>query len=284
VGELCGFRVQGDFFDDTAAQRLIIYNTFALTGSVLEYRNHLPADLTVRTLFLALKLPPFGVTSFFDVQRRVITMKYTEGLLATPTRLDLTTRTLPPVFPGNILDRRLELDWELDGDDGLMKTVPAVMEKYTANPYNNETLFTLKGKFSTLLMDPYTGFPITEQQGITALTGQMEKKFKPRLLYWHGLVASQPVAKSEYGSNRLSFHGANNLRDKFWKRYEDFRGETFPASPYIMLNSSELARLDFHRTAGAEMAIHVRGVDYFVQSIKAALPLNNSSQLDLYKR
>jgi len=284
LGELCGFRVQGEFMDDPAAQRLILYNTFALAGTTMEYRNHLPSDLTVRTLFLALKLPPFGVTSFFDVQRRTITMKYTESLLATPTRMDLTSRTIPPVLPGNILDRRIELDWELDGDDGLMKTVPDMMEKYTSDPYQQETLFTLKGKFSTLLMDAGTSLPITEQQGITALTGQMEKKFKARLLYWHGLVAGVPVAKNEYGTTRLSFHGANNLRDKFWKRYETFRGDTFPASPSISLNSSELARLDFHRTAGEEMAIHVRGVDYFVQSIKATLPLSGYSTLEVYKR
>lgn len=284
LGALCGFRVQGEFMDDAAAKRLVIYNTFALSGTTMEYRNHLPADLTVRTLFLALKFPPFGITSFFDVQRRIITLKYTDGLLATPTRLDVTARTVPPVYPGNILDRRIELDWDLDGDDGLMKTVPAVMEKYTSDPYNNETLFTLKGKFSTLLMDAGTGMPITEQNGITALTGQMEKKFKPRLLYWHGLVSGQPIAKNEYGTQRLSFHGTNNLRDTFWKRFEAFRGSTFPASPYVMLNSSELARLDFHRTAGTEMAVHIRGVDYFVQQIKAALPLSNYSQLEVYKR
>lgn len=283
LGELCGFRVQGEFMEDPAAQRLIFYNTFALSGDVMEYRNHLPSDLSVRTLFLALKLPPFGVTSFFDVQRKIITLRYTEKCLATPTRLDLTTRTLPPVLPGNILDRRLELDWELDGDDGLMKTVPAVMDKYTGDEYNQETLFSLKGKFSTLLMDP-SGLPITEQNGITALTGQMDKKFKPRLLYWHGLVGGVPVAKNEYGNQRLSFHGVNNLRDRFWKRYETFRSNTFPASPNILLNSSELARLDFHRTAGEEMALHIRGVDYFVQAIKASLPLSSAAQLEVYKR
>ncbi len=284
LGELCGFRVQGEFLDDPAAKRLIFYNTFELAGSTMEYRNHLPAELTVRTLFLALKLPPFGVTSLFDVQRRVITMKYTDGMLAIPTRLDLTTRTVPRVLPGSIQDRRLELDWELDGDDGLMKTVPAEMEKYTSEPYNQETLFSLKGKFSTLMMDTVSGLPITEQNGITARTGQMEKKFRARLLYWHGVIEDTPVAKNEYADQRLSFHGSNNLRDRFWKRYEIFRSNTFPASPSIQLNSSELARLDFHRTAGSEMAIHIRGIDYFVQAIKAPLPLSNYAQLEVYKR
>lgn len=283
LGELCGFRVQGEFMDDPAAKRLILYNTFALSGERMEYRNHLPSDLSVRTLFLALKLPPFGVTSFFDVQRKIITLRYTESCMATPTRLDLTTRTLPPVLPGNILDRRIELDWELDSDDGLMKTVPAALEKYTAAEYNQETLFSLRGKFSTLLMDS-SGLPITEQNGITALTGQMEKKFKPRLLYWHGLVGGAPVAKNEYGDQRLSFHGSNNLRERFWKRYETFRSSTFPASPSVLLNSSELARLDFHRNAGEEMALHIRGVDYFVQAIKATLPLSSPALLEVYKR
>lgn len=290
LGEICGFRVQGEFMDDPAAQRLLLYNTFALDGSpgapatVLDYRNHMPSDLSVRMLFLALKLPPFGVTSFFDVQRRVITMHYTESRLAIPTVLDVTPRTVPLILPGNILDRRLELDWELDTDDGLMKTVPTEFEKYTSQLYNDETLFTLKGKFSTLKMDTATGLPIAEQNGITSLTGQMEKKFKPRLLYWHGLIAGVPTAKNQYGTTKLSFNGANNLRDKFWKRYENFRGGTFPASPSVQLNSSELARLDFHRNAGAEMAVHIRGIDYFVQSIKAALPLSTTSTLEVLKR
>ena len=285
LGELCNFRVQGEFMDDPAAQRLLLYNTFSLDGqTLLDYRNHLPSDLTVRTLFLALKLPPFGVTSFFDVQRRVITMHYTESRLAIPTLLDVTERTIPLLLPGNILDRRIELDWELDTDDGLMKTVPPEFEKYTSQVYHDETLFTLKGKFSTLKMDPSTGLPITEQNGITSLTGQMEKKFKSRLLYWHGLIAGIPTAKNEYGTTRLSFHGSNNLRDKFWKRYENFRGSTFPVSPSVQLNSSELARLDFHRHGGSEMAVHIRGVDYFVQAIKANLPLSNVSVLEVLKR
>lgn len=210
LGEICDFRVEGEFMDDPAAKRLVLYKTFELNGESMDYRNHMPSDLTVRTLFLSLKLPPFGVTSFFDVTRRVITLKYTDGLLSRPTLMDLTTKTLPPLLPGSMLDRRIELDWELDSDDGLMKTVPAQMEKYTSPVYGKETLFALKGKFSTLLMDPASGLPITEQNGITAITGQMEKKFKPRLLYWHGVTDGVPLAKNEYVDQRLSFHGANN--------------------------------------------------------------------------
>lgn len=283
LGELCGFRVQGEFMDDPEAQRLILYNTFELSGQLMEYRNHLPAALTVRALFLALKLPPFGVTSFFDVQRRTVTLKYTESLLALPTLLDLTTRTQPPVLPGTLLDRRLELDWTLDSDDGLMKTIPAALEKYTAEVSGKETLFSLKGAFSTLLSDE-DGLPIAEQQGITALTGQMDKKFSPRLLYWHGLEEGAPVAKSEYGSTRLAFSGAGNLRSRFWSRYKDWRAYTFPASPVIQLNSSELSRLDFHRMAGSESAIHIKGRDYFIQSIKAELPLSRPAVLEVFKR
>jgi hypothetical protein len=285
LAELCDFRVEGEFMDDPDAQRLLLYNTFALDGAPsMELRNHLPADISVRTLFLALKLPPFGVASFFDVQRRVIILRYTEERMATPTLLDISQKTLPQLLPGSILDRRLELDWELDPDDGLMKTVPAALEKYTAEPDDEETLFTLRGKFSTLAMDAGTGLPRADQLGITVLTAQKDKKFKARLLYWHGLVDDVPTAKSSYGSRSLSFTGPNNLRVQYWKRYEAFRKRTFPMDVQVMLTANDLTRLDFHRRAGHELAVHLRGVDYYVSAIKARLPLTEYSTLTLWKR
>lgn len=285
LAELCDFRIEGEFMDDPTAQRLVLYNTFALDGAPsLDYRNHLPADLTVRTLFLALKLPPFGITPFFDVQRRVVTLRYTEERMATPTLLDISQKTLPQLLPGSILDRRLELDWELDTDDGLMKTVPAELEKYTAEPDEEETLYSLRGKLSTLAMDAVTGLPRADQQGITSLTAQKDKKFRPRLLYWHGMVANVPTAQSSYGTRSLSFAGPHNLRQQYWQRYEAFRKRTFPMDVQVMLTANDLTRLDFHQRAGQEIAVHLRGVDYYVAAIKARLPLTEYATLTLWKR
>ncbi|MPR36909.1 hypothetical protein [Salmonirosea aquatica] len=285
LGEVCGFTLRGEFLDDPDAQRLILYNTFALDGrTTLDYRLHMPADLTPRTLLLALTLPPFGITPFFDVQRRIVTLRYSQTVMATPTRINITDRTLPSLWPGSLTDRRLELDWELDTDDGLMKTVPAALAKYTAPELAGSTLYGLKGKFSTLLMDGATGLPAAEQQGITPLTGQMDKKFKPRLLYWHGVVGDVPKAASSYGSSSLAFAGPDNLREKYWRRYEDFRLGTFPVEIQAALSAGDLARLDFHRRAGEDVAVHLRGLDYFVAGIKAGLPLGGYSTLSLWRR
>ncbi|TDB69119.1 hypothetical protein [Arundinibacter roseus] len=285
LGELCGFTLSGEFMQDPDAQRLIIYNTFALDGATtLDYRNHLPAELSPRTLMLALTLPPFGLSVFFDVQRRAVMLSYTEQKLATPTRLDLTPYTLPSLYPGNMTDRRLELDWELDGDDGLMKTIPPAVAKYTGPEYLETTLLTLKGKFSTLIMDEATGLPKAEQQGITPLTGQMDKKFRPRFLFWEGVIEDVPRASSSYGTTSLSFVGSNNLRDKYWKRFEEFRLRTFPAQIQVAMTASQLAQLDFHRRAGEDVAVHVRGLDYYVAAVKARLPLGGYSTLDVWRR
>lgn len=285
LGELCGFTLRGEFMDDPAAQRLLVYNTFALDGStVMEYRNHLPADLTPRSLLLALTLPPFGVSAFFDVQRRIVTLRYSQTVLATPTRLNLTDRTQPGLTPGTLTDRRLELDWELDTDDGLMKTTPAAVAKYTAPEFEDFTLQVLKGRFSTLLTDGGTNLPITEQVGISPLNGQLDKKFKPRLLYWQGVVGGVPRAGTTYSDQSLSFTGPNNLRDKFWRRYEEFRLRTFPAPLTVALTAGQLARLDFHRRAGEDVAVHVRGLDYYLSGLKAPLPLGSYCTLDAWRR
>ena len=285
LGELCGFSLAGEFMTDADAQRLILYNTFALDGATtMEYRHHLPSDLTPRSLLLALTLPPFGLSVYFDVQRRVVTLRYSQEQLATPTRLNVTDRTLPMLQPGRLTDRRLELDWELDSDDGLMKTIPAALARYTAPEYGNATLYSLKGKFSTLLMDPATGLPWAEQLGITPLTGQMDKRFRPRLLFWHGVLDDVPTAGSAYGSTSLSFAGTNNLRDRYWARYEAHRLRTFPAEMQVALTANQLTQLDFHRRAGQDVAIHVRGVDYLVSRIRANLPLGGYSTLDVMKR
>ena len=286
LGELCGFTVSGEFLEDVSAKNLIIYNTFALDGSptLLTYANHLPESLTVRSLFLALKLPPFGITSFFDVQTRTITMRYTQSVMNAETRLDYTPKTNPVYVPGTIADRRLELDWDLDGDDGLMKVVPIELQKYTAPIAGTASLFSLKGVFSTLKMDTATGLPAAEQQGITALTGQMDKTFKPRLLFWHGVVGGVPTAKTTHGNMNLSFSGANNLREKFWTKYESWRLATFPVALKTSLNGSNLAQLDFHQRAGQDITIHVKGVDYYVQRISTTLPLENYANLDVWKK
>lgn len=285
LGELCGFTLDGPVLSHAAMQRVVFYNTFCLdSATTLNYANHLP-DITVRQLILSLKMPPFGIVSFIDNRSRRITLRFLEELMETPTSMDLTESTFPKVLPGNLTDRRLELNWKLDTGDGLMKVVPAELDKYTAAASDDATLFSITGLFSTLKIDTGTGYPTASQVGISPQFGQLNNSFSPRFLFWEGVVSSIPRARVEYSGVLLSFTGTNNVRSKFWNRYENWRAKTYPTQLRTYLTPNQLARLDFHRKAGAEIAIHVKGVDYIVQKITAPLPCQKDyTLLDVWKR
>ncbi|MFN8347419.1 MAG: hypothetical protein U0X91_20620 [Spirosomataceae bacterium] len=285
LGELCGFTLDGPALSHTAMQRVIFYNTFCLdSATTLNYANHLP-DITVRQLILALRMPPFGIVPFIDQRARRITLRFTEELLATPTSMDLTERTYPKVLPGSLTDRRLELNWQLDSGDGLMKVVPTELDKYTAAANGDATLFSLTGLFSTLKIDSGTGYPTASQAGISPQFGQLNNSFSPRFLFWEGMISSVPSADVSYSGTLLSFTGTNNLRVKFWNRFETWRARTYPIQVRAQLTANQLTRLDFHRRAGQEIAVHIKGVDYLVQKITAPLPSEKQySTLELWKR
>jgi hypothetical protein len=278
IETLCGFSIRGEFVDDAAMQRLVWPNTFSLDSlSTITYQNHLP-EITIPDLLKELR-KLFNLALFFDVRNRTLTINYADGLLNQEPLLNWSSKFAPAANRAPEVARRLELDWEPDSGDGRMKVRPTDYELYQSP--GDTPLFPVKTRLSTLEKDVSTGLPLMEQPGITPTNNQMNNKFSPRLLFWHGLVAGQPTALPDYGSYRLAWHGTNNLVERFWKDYEQFRKKTTRRLLYANLNASDIAHIDHHRTVGQNMKIHVQGTNYLIGSQRIALPLNTLTELEL---
>ncbi|TAF48688.1 MAG: hypothetical protein EAZ63_03820 [Runella slithyformis] len=272
---LCDFTFKGAFMDDPTMQRLIFYNTFSLDdASTLTYANHLP-ELSLRALLKELRLM-FNLYLDFDVATRTLTIDYADSIMATATTRNWTVKANDTKVRVPEINNRLELDWELDGGDELMKVIPANFEKYQTADNGGGRLFGLKTRLSTLSTDS-SGLAMTRQVGISPRFSQGNNRFAARLLFWNGLVAGVPTATAAHGNYRLAWHGVNNLRSRFWDNYEAWRGRTFQVRRPLLLSASDLAAWDFRNK------IHVKGVDYYVDSIKPQLPLRGSTEAVLWR-
>lgn len=280
IGEICNFKFKGDFMDDARMKRLIFYNTFSLDGlALIEYANHLP-EMTIPDLLKELR-KLFNLALFFDVWKRECTINYVDPLISKAVVLNWSKKFPPLRNKRPELQNRIELDWELDGGDDLMKDPSTDFDKYTsAVGLANELLFPIKTAFSTLQMNGT--MPHAEQAGISDKFNQKTNKFAPRLLFWHGLVAGVPTAKASYSDIVLNWNGANGLKSMFFPKYEAFRKNTFSVLSEANLNSNDLTEIDIHQKAGQTVAIHVQGLNYLIGDQKILLP-NNQTVLELWK-
>lgn len=282
IGELCDFKFKGEFMNDARMKRLIFYNTFSLdAATTIDYANHLP-EMTLPDLLKELRRL-FNLSLFFDVWKRECTMDYVDTHLKKPVVLNWSRKfpTLRNKRPE--LQNRLELDWELDRDDALMKETPAEFEKYTTAAGNNtELLFPIITRFSSLKMNGT--IPHAEQVGISDQFGQKSNKFAPRLLFWHGLIGGVPTAKNSYADVELNWNGANGLKNRFFSAYEKFRQNTYAVLTDGSLNANELAEIDMHQKAGQTVAVHVQGLNYIIGDQKILLPNYQNQVLELWKK
>jgi len=280
IGELCNFTFEGDFVTDATMKRLIFYNTFSLDGrTTIEYRNHLPA-LTIPDLLKELR-KLFNLALFFDVRSRVLKMNYVDTHLAEPTILNWSRKFAPVANRAPESANRLELDWELDGGDGLMKVRPADYEKYTSA--GTGLLFPIKTRFSSPEVDGSDRIK-AEQPGISPTNNQLNNGFGPRLAFWSGVVGGIPTASNTHGTYRLAWHGDNNLVARFWAGFEAFKIGTFRRVMLGDLTATDIALIDMHRRAGQTMAVHIHGRDYLIGNQRINLPLQGVSELELWAR
>lgn len=283
IASVCNCTFSGDFLYHPAVQRLIFYNTFALDGAGnILFQNHLP-EITIPQLLKELgKL--FNVAIFIDIQNRDICLRFRDVVLAKPTSIIWTNKIEPSVNRSPELMNRLELDWDLEGNDDMMKVVPADFVKYQTPQLGirRGTLFPLRTKFSTLLKNPVSGLAMTNQAGITKDFNQGNNQFSSRLLFWNGMVASKPTATNEYLDYRIAWHGANNLVDKFWRGYEAFRVQTSSRKLMVTLNAKDLSQVDFHKTQGENIVFHIRGRDYYLDETATPLPLEGQQTEGLF--
>ncbi len=278
---LMNFTIEGEFMEHPAMKRLLIYNTYALDSeTVIAYASHLP-EITFPELLKELR-KLFNLYLAFDVQNRVLTIRFCEDLMQQPTRLNWTEKAEDVHTKAPNLANRLELDWERDGNDALMKTPPADFDKYQTPQPAGGLLYAIKSRWSSLDLNLETGLARTSQAGITDVNNQGSNHFSPRLLFWNGVAGGLPRATNQYSQYRLAWHGPNNLIERFWKRTEAWRGNTHQITKRLNLTATDLAKIDFHLSKGNWMKIHIRGVDYFIESVRVNLPLTGMAELKLW--
>lgn len=287
LAALCNFSYEGEFFESEIFKRMIFYNTFSLDDrTTIEFSNHLPDEQTIAGFLLDLK-KLFNVTFFFNVQERKLTGIFTKTLMNSATKLDYTNKVTPTKRRTPEKNNRLELDWELEGNDELMKVIPADFQKYTTAPQSEGIvgqLFSLKTRISSLVKDNLTGLSISKQVGISTRLNQGANSFRTRILFWNGMVGGVPTATNEIPSCRLAWHGSNNLKDNFWTEYETWRLKASMKPLAVNLSALDLADTDFHHNAGENIAFHYKGKDYYLGSIKTQLPLWDASQVEAWER
>jgi hypothetical protein len=274
LADLCDFTFTGDFFTHPVLARLIIYNTFSLDDATeLTYANHLP-ELTIPDLLKELR-SLFNLYLEFDVSRRILRIDFTEDVMALPTKINWTAKASPTHKRTPVLNSRLELDWDLDSGDELMKIIPWQFVKYQS-PSSGD-LYKIKSKFSSLISDPETGLAKVQQVGITPRFNQLNQRFAPRLLFWNGTIDNVPNATNAHESYKLTWHGENNLKEKFWTRFEAWRANTFRLSKPVLINAADLAAWNFRNK------VHINGVNYYVDSLTPSLPIDGPTTLELWK-
>ncbi|GAB3767862.1 hypothetical protein GCM10028818_01370 [Spirosoma horti] len=266
-GNLTGWTFTGQFWQDPDLCRLIFYNLFSLDGqSTINSNNHLP-DLTLTNVLIDLR-KLFNLYLEFDVRRNICTMDFGADVIASGDIVDWTDKADPRHVKAPDLVNRLELSYDIDSNDALMKPVPPAMDIYTtAETTINEggTTLPIKSRFSTLTTDPLTGRAMTQQAGISPNNKDSKNNTTPKFLFWHGVVNGQPLATSAHGNRSLNWHGPNNLVDGGYRRFEAFKGNAFNLTKLVNLSPPDLALFSFRKK------VHIKGVNYIVGSMKASL-------------
>ena len=264
---LTGWSFAGQFWQDPDLARLILYNLFSLDGlSTINPNNHLPG-LTMPQLLIDLR-KLFNLYVEFDVRRNICTMDFGSDVLASGDVVDWTAKAHPDHTKAPELENRLDLSYDIDGNDALMKPIPPAMDKYiTAETTTNQggTALPIRSRVSTLLTDQATGRAVTQQAGIAQGNKDNKTGSTPKLLFWNGMVGGVPQATNAQGGRSLLWTGANNLVDVGYRPFEAMKGNTFSVTKLVFLSPADLALFSFRRK------VHIRGVNYVVGSLKAAL-------------
>lgn len=273
-GQLSGWHFKGSFLSDPDMVRLCLANLYSLDGggSALLPSNHLP-DLTMGGLLIELR-KLFNLFLDFDVRRKVCDIGFVDDVLASPCLIDWTNKASPTHTKNPETVNRLDLSYELDNNDALMKPIPASMDKYmTPETAANEggSALIVRSKFSTYLTNASTGLSMASLPGISPTNKDSQNRGTPKLLFWNGMVAGKPTATNTSGDRSLLWHGEKNLVDNHYRRFERFKSDTFKLNKMLMLDPADMARFSFKNK------VHIKGVNYLVGSMKAAFQKNQNA-------
>jgi hypothetical protein len=254
---------------------MIVYNTFSLDDATsISYANHLP-ELSVIGFFLELrKLLNLRIT--LNSATRVVSIDFADQYFAQSAKLDWTTKAVPTKSRSPIRDNRLELNWNIDTNDGVLKVVPTDFDVYRTA--GEGFLFSVNSAFSTLQKDA-SGFSITSQKGVTPRFAQGGEKFAPRLLFWN----NNSIATNDHDIYRLALRGTNNIPSRFWANFEQFRLNTAYKTTPVNLNAVDVAAINWAEP-NAENVVYIKGKEYIIDYLKVILPLEGVAEIGVFER
>ncbi|RRB06405.1 hypothetical protein [Larkinella rosea] len=192
---------------------------------------------------------------------------FADDVLKAPCLLDWTSKADPGHTKTPETVNRLELGYELDSNDALMKPIPPSMDKYiTAETAANKggSVLSIKSRLPTYLKNPVSGLALCSQPGISPNNKDSQAKGNPKVLFRNGMISGKPTAIHITGSRSLIWNGSNNLVDSVYRRFERFKENTFMLSKVVSLTPADLATFSFSK-------VHIKGVNYLVGSMKLAL-------------
>lgn len=264
-----GTTITGTPLTDATWQQAILYNTRALDGAAeVTLAKHLP-EMGIEEYLMELR-KLLGLTFDINTIEKKLTIGFLEDMLAKPTKLDWSRKAVAGETKRTELNRRLELSYDLDSGDQLMKDKPALLANFLSeNPFESGVVGAAKipCKISTVLMDDATGTLTTRQVGQTEQFNQLTQRSTARLAFWRGLVGGVPAAANILNDNALYWNGPHGLATKKYGRLEAMRREVFYLEKEFTLTETDLATFDFSEK------IHVNGTDYYVLNLQATLPL-----------
>ncbi|WP_353720307.1 hypothetical protein [Dyadobacter sp. 676] len=281
IAALTGVSISGSFLSHPVWQTLILTNWRALDGDqVVTVNRHVPA-WTIGKFILELRKVA-NLRYKFDTPNKRLEIDFWEPCLDVPPVRDWTLKATPGHNKYNEFKRRLQLAFELDGGDSLMKDKPEAMADYFTPADGNlgtDAIDLVKVPFSlsTFLVDQESGLPVAKQTGVTTEFNQLAVTTAPRLLFWHGITEDVPLASPESGGISLYLTGPTGIAATSWSRIEQMRREMFYLEKGFTLNETDLATLDFSQP------IHYNGLNYMVALISGELPVEKEFQCLLIK-
>ncbi|MGM9509537.1 hypothetical protein ACS5NO_17510 [Larkinella sp. GY13] len=262
-----GTTISGTILDHPQLSKLVLYNTRALDGAAdVTIRNHLPT-WTIPQLLIELR-KVFNLAFDFQAVQGRLTTSLTDDIFKAPVVKDWSGKAVKQYKRRAEVNRRLQLSFELDSSDALLKDKPGELADYLTPAGVDPTgIAKLSAKLGTLLYDPATGLASARQPGVTAAFNQSTQGWMPRLLFWNGLEDDLPLALPTLDGLSLYWLGMGGLAATFWNELEAFRTRMFYVERELLLNETDLATLNFKEK------IHINGVNYLVVQVMVSLPV-----------
>lgn len=281
IASLTGVSISGNFLTHPTWSKLILTNWRALDGKTSVIVNqHVPAWTIAFFLIELRKIPNLELV--FKSTEKTLIINFWEEKLNMPPVKDWTLKAVPGHKKYQEFNRRLQLAFDLDTADSLLKDKPEIVGDYitpAGASLGGDAIGLAKVpmKLSTFLVDEENNLPIAKQTGVTIEFNQLGIAAAPRLLFWHGLVGDTPTALPELNSISLYLNGENGIAAKNWKRTEQLRKEMFYLQKSFSLTETDLALLDL------SAPIHYNGLNYIVAQVAGEVPVRKEFQCLLVK-